>query len=44
LSWDYNGETLSPMESIGLTLTLSVSADAKNIDSFSFNVILGTNE
>jgi hypothetical protein len=44
LSWNYNGETLSPMESIGIILTLSVSADAKNIDSFSFNVILGANE
>lgn len=44
LSWNYNGEGLSPRESIGLMLTLSVSADANNIDSFSFNVILGTNE
>jgi hypothetical protein len=44
LSWNYNGETLSPRESIRLILTLSVSADAKNMDSFSFNVILGTNE
>ena len=44
LSWNYDGKTLSPMESIELTLTLSVSADARNMDSFSFKVILGTNE
>jgi hypothetical protein len=44
LSWDYDGRTLGPMESIGVTLALSVSADAKNIDSFSFKVILGTSE
>lgn len=44
LSWNYDGKTLGPMESIGLTLTLSVSADAKNMDDFTFKVILGTNE
>lgn len=43
LSWNYNGESLRPMESIGVTLTLSVAPDAKNIVDFSFNVIIGTN-
>lgn len=44
LTWNYDGKTLSPLESIELTLTLSVSADARNMESFSFKVILGTNE
>ena len=43
LSWNYNGETLSPMESTGVTLTLSVAPNAEGITDFSFDVIMGTN-
>jgi len=42
LSWNYSGKMLNPMESVGVTLTLSVSSAANNITDFSFNVIIGT--
>jgi len=42
LSWNYSGVVLSPMENIGVVLTLSVSSAVKNIVDFSFDVIIGT--
>lgn len=43
LSWDYGGKMLSPMENIGVILTLSVSSAVANIVDFSFDVVMGTN-
>jgi hypothetical protein len=42
LNWNYSGQTLSPAESIAVTLTLSVSSAARNVVDFSFDVIIGT--
>jgi len=42
LSWNYSGVVLSPMENIGVMLTLSISSAVKNIVDFSFDVIIGT--
>ena len=42
LSWNYSGKMLSPMENIGVILTLSVSSAVINIVDFSFDVIMGT--
>jgi hypothetical protein len=41
LSWNYSGVVLSPMENIGVILTMSVSSAVKNIVDFSFDVIIG---
>jgi len=43
LSWNYSGTMLSPMENIGVTLTLSVSSAVMNIVDFSFDIIIGAN-
>jgi len=43
LSWNYDGRTLSPMQTVAVTLTLSVSQNVENIVDFSFDVIIGTN-
>jgi len=43
LSWNYDGRMLSPMQTVEVTLTLSVSQNVENIVEFSFDVIIGTN-
>jgi hypothetical protein len=42
LNWNYSGQTLSPMKSVPVALTLSVSSAATGIANFSFDVIIGT--
>lgn len=39
--WNYDGRTLSTMENVEATLTLSVSEEVQSICSFSFDVIIG---
>jgi len=43
LSWNYDGKMLSPMETVEVTLTLSVSPNVENIVDFSFDVIITVN-
>jgi len=43
LNWNYDGKMLSPMETVEVTLTLSVSPNVENIVDFSFDVIIGIN-
>lgn len=40
LSWDYSGQTLEPGESIGVTLTLSISSDVQNVTEFDFDIVI----
>lgn len=41
LSWNYNGKTLNPMETVEVTLTLSISPTVESIADFSFDVVIG---
>jgi len=43
LSWNYDGRMLGSLESVEVTLTLSVSLEVQNIADFSFDVIIGVN-
>lgn len=40
LSWDYDGNFLSPNEVISVTLTLTVDTNISGIDSFNFDIVL----
>jgi len=40
LSWDYGGQAIDPGAAVRVTLTLSMSAAIKGIDSFSFDIII----
>ena len=40
LSWNYTGATLQPHDIIPVTLTLTVSADIKDIRNFTFDIII----
>ena len=44
LTWNYNGNPISPDASVQVTFTLSVEASIEDVTSFSFDVnIVGTN-
>jgi len=40
LGWDYSGQTLEPGESIGVTLTLSISSDIQDVTEFDFDIVI----
>lgn len=40
LTWSYRGEEIYPAEKLKLTLTLEVSANINNVNSFSFDIII----
>jgi len=40
LSWNYNGQTVSPGQVIQLAITLSVSPNISGISSFSFDIVI----
>ncbi|MEM2741211.1 MAG: hypothetical protein QXD95_03585, partial [Nitrososphaeria archaeon] len=40
LSWNYDGETVSPASVVKVTLNLSVSQSIQGISSFSFDIII----
>ena len=40
LKWDYAGETISPDETVQVTLSLLASADIESITDFRFDVIM----
>lgn len=40
LSWDYDGQMLSPFLVVQLTLTLSVSSAIEEIENFNFDIII----
>lgn len=44
LSWDYAGETISPDETVQVTLSLLASPDIEDIVDFSFDVIISGND
>jgi len=44
LIWDYNNELINPNEKFKITLTLTVSADIRDITDFSFDIIISAIE
>lgn len=40
LSWDYGGSLLQPNESMALTLTLAISENVTNIQTFSMDIVI----
>jgi len=40
LNWNYAGQTISPNQTLQITLTLSVSQNIQEIDSFYFDIII----
>jgi len=40
LTWNYGGQSLSPGSNIQVKLTLTVSANATGVTSFSFNILI----
>jgi len=40
LTWNYNGQTISPSSQIQVTLTLTVSSSITEISNFSFDIII----
>lgn len=40
LTWNREGQQINPDEVLGFVLTLSVSADVQDIDSFSFDITI----
>ena len=40
LSWSYGGQTISPNQVVGVTLSLSISSSITGITSFSFDIII----
>jgi hypothetical protein len=38
--WDYDGSSISPGDSVGITLTLDVDADCPELSRFSFDIVI----
>lgn len=43
LTWNYNGQTISPSAQMQVTLTLTVSSNITGINNFSFDIIIAAN-
>lgn len=44
LNWNYDGRAVRPLQVIGVSLVLSISASAERMDHFMFDILIGASE